>query len=86
MLFAERQLAVGHGPHVQVWKDVCREKQQAPYMKELIAGNDTLCYFVFVSSCLIRNCVACCNMRRCLSKCYSEDSMYWRVGREEAHT
>lgn len=32
-------LAVGHGPHVQVWKDAFLKKQQSPYMGHMIAGS-----------------------------------------------
>jgi len=32
-------LALGYGPHVQVWKDVFRTKQNAPYMYKQLSGN-----------------------------------------------
>lgn len=35
------QLALGYGPHVQVWKDALRTKQQAPYMVEELPSLST---------------------------------------------
>lgn len=32
-------LAVGYGPHVQVWKDVFQQKQKKPYMRHFMAGS-----------------------------------------------
>jgi len=31
-------LAVGYGPHVQIWKDALASKASAPYMNHLVAG------------------------------------------------
>eukprot|EP00123_Amoebidium_parasiticum_P011319 comp20647_c1_seq1/m.26757 comp20647_c1_seq1/g.26757 ORF comp20647_c1_seq1/g.26757 comp20647_c1_seq1/m.26757 type:complete len:542 (-) comp20647_c1_seq1:881-2506(-) len=40
-------LAVGYGPHVQVWKDAFTTKQQSPYMSHLLPGK-TIDDFMFV--------------------------------------
>lgn len=32
-------LAVGHGPHVEMWRDALATKQKAPYMSHLIPGS-----------------------------------------------
>ncbi|KJE91362.1 U3 snoRNP-associated protein Utp7 [Capsaspora owczarzaki ATCC 30864] len=32
-------LAVGHGPHIQVWKDALATKVRSPYMSHLVAGS-----------------------------------------------
>ena len=40
MSFSQKgHLAVGFGPHVQVWKDCYKSKQQSPYMNHLFEGN-----------------------------------------------
>ncbi len=33
-------LAVGCGPHVQIWKDALRTKAKSPYMTHMIAGEE----------------------------------------------
>ena len=33
-------LAVGCGPHVQIWKDAVRTKAKSPYMNHMIAGEE----------------------------------------------
>lgn len=33
-------LAVGHGPHVEIWRDALQSKARAPYMSHLLPGSD----------------------------------------------